>query len=476
MADLAQWGVFSWGSALWGDGPAYGYQGDTDNAKQDTRLFTAGSQTVDSSQYLTDLTASGSYAAYEASSSRGAITGQWCIEHRATYANTSFGGDVIFTHGNDADSDYTFRAKVASGSPNYIELAANGILITSLPVSTGSVDRTIYWSMRPNPDTTGASDSHISEFGSYDHGAADWEVEPYQVAHAAPTTDTGWNLCVHGQWDDGGSTLNDEFAVTGAAFRLSNAFHSHVEVWEDWATRRTGSAPAVDVYAEPLPLDNDSGLGDEGEIVGPTLAYLCEHQKNAVVRGFSPLVNEVYNKHPDWTNSYIPANFMRKVVGTQMRMPLTYLRWCSIPNNASHIYARVHVRSHVNSGAAVPTKVCVVTMNFPPGAPLDWADDNEPAPVHERYYGHTTIETDHTSSGTGEWLDIGKIKIARNTSATPGWYGSTFLAIGYEIDPDNESANDANQNLEILAWQVWPLSEEPVDNGIAADQVLPQDG
>lgn len=472
VVTVAAYGGFYYGAAYYGAGAgaAYPWQGEQANAKQDTR-YLAQSQATDLGQYATNLTASGTYAAYEVASSRAALSAQWTLEHRADYDYSAHTTKIILAHADDAGTSYTYRIRCGASG---IECAVNGTLIYTAGVKTGVVDRTIAWAMRANPDTTGAGDAKISEFSVYDHDGGDWELDPVQVAHAAPTTSTAYHLTTHGQWDNGVGALNSEFPVTLAAVRISCAFHSHVEVCEDWCSARASITTTAKVYREPLPIDVASGMSDEGEIVGPQLAYLCDHQRNVITRGFSPLVNEILSSPTAWKNTYEPANKMRKVSGTQLRMPLPYLRWCAVPHNCNYLYARVNVRSYVTAGAAVPVKVAVVSMNFPNGVPLNLANDNEPAPAHERYYGTATITVDHGASpAVGEWVDLGRIKLARNTTGAPGWWGSTFLALAYLVDPLGVSANDANARLQFLAWHVRPLSEDPEDNGLAADQVMP---
>ena len=464
---MGAWGSHAWADLGWGAGVSYAIQGDDALGKQDTR-YAATTQTTDRSQYVTDLTASG-YAGYEAASARAAVTGEWCLEHRADYDYSANTNDVLLTHGNDAGTSYTYRMRCGASG---IECAINGgTLVKTLAVATGVVDRTVTWSMRANPGGTGSS-TMISEFCVYDHDAGDWEIDHEQVIHATPTSDTGWNLCVHGQWDDGGATLNNELATDILAVRVSNAFHSHTEVYEDWVAPRNLTAATVDEYSEPLPVLQASGMGDEGQIVGATqLGYLCEAQRMHTRRAYSPLVNEVYNERPTWLSTYVPANFMRQHPNdTGLRMPLTYLRWVPIPSNASHIWSRVQLKSYVTTSTAVPVKVACVTMNYAPGMKLGWQVQEGPPQQFESYWGHATVTRDDTG-GVGEWTDLGKIKLAKSTRDKAGWAGTTFLCLAYEVDPESASSNDANARLEIGAWQVWALSETPGDGELNPDGI-----
>ncbi len=460
------WGSHSWGVGTWGGTFPYAYQGEKGGAKQDTR-YTATSQTADRSQYDTDLTASGSYAAYEAASARAALTGEWTIEHRAEYDYSAHRDEVLVTHGDDAGTSYTYRMMCSNGGGGGIACAYNGVLITTLNVASGVVDRSISWAMRANPDTTGAGDAMISEFCAWDHDAGGWELDHQQVEHAAPTSDVAYNLSVHGQWDDGGSTMNAILALDVTRVRISEAFHSHVEFAEDFVANRSWTASTVDEHSQPLMPTKSSGMGDEGELVGaPQLGALCEHQKHAICRSFSPLVNEVYNVQADWNVNYTPANFMRRLpqdIG--LRMPLSYLRWVAVPENASHIWARVHVKTAVSSGSACPAKIAIISMSIPPSMQLNKLDAEAEPPAHFAYWGHSTIEVDHTGTN-GAWVDLGKIKIARCTREKAGWSGTTFIALGYEVDPESTSSNDYNLTININAIQVWPLSEVPGDGGL----------
>lgn len=468
MALFALYGGFQYGTTFYGAIVAgVPYQGEEDNAKQDT-IYYALDQSTDLSQYNTDLVPTGTYAAYEGGSARGALTSSWTLEHRATYDPSARAGDIILIHGKGDGTDYTYRIQV--GGTGALEFAINAVLVASITIPASSASRSISWAMRTNPDTTGAGDAKISEITVYDHTGGAWDIDHAQYLHAAPTSDITWTLTVHGRWD--GAALQSQFDADVQHVRISSAYHSHVEVAEDWGTRRGVSTSTLTAHGEELPILQTSGLGDEGELVGQAqLGYLCRHQRHAVVRGFSPLVNEVYNTAPTWSNAYTPANMMRTLPQTSIRMPLTYLRWCAVPHNASHLYGRANVRSYVTAGASVPVSIVCVTMNYPPGAPLDWADGEAQIPTWSRFYSRVTIDVNHTAGGVGEWVDFGKIVLARNKTQKDGWWGSTFLALGYEIDPDATSGNDANSRIQILAWHVRPLSEDPVADGLTPDVI-----
>ena len=88
------------------------------------------------------------------------------------------------------------------------------------------------------------------------------------------------------------------------------------------------------------------------------------------------------------------------------------------------------------------------------------------------YYGHATLEVNHTAGARGEWVNIGKIKLARCEWAKLGWTGTVHVCLALQFDPDNESTNDSNARLEFRSWHVLPAATEPGQNGLIGDALL----
>jgi hypothetical protein len=427
-------------------------QGSQTNAKEDTVfLALSGNLTTDLSQRGTDLTASGS-GGYEAPSGRTKLTTSREIYARWT-ATTAEAGVAIVYHGNTAITDYTYA--IGTDGSGYLAMNQNMSALWTSSATVGASDYSIAWSTRANPDTTGASDAMISEVVVYDHtGGAIWEYA--QFTHAEATTNVSWNFSVGGAYNGAGLSATPTNAPTKV--RISTSPHPNVEVFEDWvAARTTYSGSASDGIAEPLgPIPSSSTMGDAGYFAGQhPWAWAAKHAAAVRRRMWSPIVNEVYSDAQPMTQTPSPAQWATAAPGVgAYTLMLQYLRWGPVPPGATHIKARVHVVSYVTAGASVPIGVRLYAFNRPPTITQIGAVE---APALDYDFGEATLDTDHGSaSATGEWLDLGEIRLPTFAAPIPGWRGTVWLCLAYDIDPAGASANDANARLVIDAKHARP--------------------
>jgi len=425
-------------------------QGGQTNAKEDTVLLLLASVTDDVSQYNIDLTSSGS-GGYESTSARGAQTGEREIYVRWTATKTEASAALAY-HGNTGITDYTWL--VATDGSGYLCCYQNASAVWQSAATVDADDYSIAWSMRDNPQTTGASDAKISEVCVYDHTTAGiWEIA--QFTHAAPTTNASWNLSVSGIWD-GAALVNTPTNAT-AKVRVSTAYHPNVEFFEDWLAARTAYAGDQTPIAEPVgPLPISSGLGDMGQFAGRhPWGYAAAHAEAVRRRCWAPLVNAVYGDAQELVVTPAPTQWAVLGPGSsKYYMMLSYLKWTAVPRGATHAWVRVHVVSYVTSGASVPIGVRIYAMNRPPAkhkiGPVQ-------APSLEVYHATATLDADHGSAaGTGAWLSLGWVRLPRFRQALGGWTDTVHLALAYDIDPAAASANDAAERLIIDAWHVRP--------------------
>jgi hypothetical protein len=428
-------------------------RGAQTNAKEDTRLLLLSSNlTADLSQYGTNLTASGA-SSYETNSARAALASAREVYVRITLTAAE-ANRVLIAHHNTALTNLTY-AIVTNGSGQIEVQAGAGTSIWKGPVAPAS-DLSIAMSTRVNPDTTGASDALISTFVVYDHTVGEW-LAIDQATHAAPTTASNYTLSVGGLLS-GGFIVN---APTNAPtrVRVSSSYHSSTEFGEDWVAARTAYAgDLADEVEEPLGPDVSCGLGSSPELVGRAqVGFAAAHSAAVQRRAWSPLVNEVYVDPATGgggTGGW-PDHWLRTAPGSaNYQMPLPFLRWVPVPAGASHAYVRVHVRSWVTSGAAVPIGIRVYAMNRPPDVAQIGA---APSPPLETAYRGEVLTVDHTSTGTGEWLELGLLRLPKFTGPAKGWTDTAHLALAYAVDPAASSANDANARFQIVAWHVRPV-------------------
>ena len=135
-------------------------------------------------------------------------------------------------------------------------------------------------------------------------------------------------------------------------------------------------------------------------------------------------------------------------------LPLPFLRWIAVPPGATHAFVRVHLRSWVTSGSAVPLGIRCYALNRPPDTTQIGA---APAPPLEYDYRGAVRTVDHGSTGTGEWIDLGLVRLPRFTGPAKGWTETTHLCLAYAWDPAAASVNDVNARAQIFAWHVRPV-------------------
>lgn len=423
------------------------------NAKEDTVFLAGASLDEDASQHLADLTAV-TGGGYELLSARGAITGE---TGREIYVRCAFDEDAEVTlvaHHSPDLSDETWR--IGTNASSQFELRQNGSAVWTSTESAFD-DVSMSWSTRPNPDTTGTSDALLSEVVIYDHDNDELLIE--QFTHAVPTTSTGWTLSVGGRWDASKSLLAGKPVATPTAARIGKAWHPHTEVLEDWDGARTAYAGDLDDgIVEPLPITVASGLGDTPEFVGRANAgFTAAHSRSVERRTWSPLANECYRAAPSVTTT-LARHLLTMPGSTAYKSSVFSLRWVPVPPGATHAWVRVQVQSWVTSGAAVPVGVRCYAMNRPPVVALGGLQ-NQPAPPLDVAYRGQVITVDHGASGTGEWLDLGLVRLPIFDAPIPGWRDTVHLCLAYAIDPANASTNDTAARLAIHAWNVQPVQQ-----------------
>lgn len=415
------------------------------NSKADTRFLSdypngpsVAAAATDIGQWRTNLTNNTTYAS-EAASSRTALTLR-TLEVGITASNAAVG--TVLYHGATDNSAYTYKIRFNAGA---IEFAENTVLLASINfVAPAPVDLWMRWSARYDEDSTG---DVVHEIDVWDDTNAVW-VGSAIVKQGEGTTNAAWQLNVGGY--GAGVDIFDEGIDQVIAVRISTRYHSRLEFVADWITTPTPEAQTTATRCGPLPIAG--ALGSADEWAGPALLGAHLSTARSDQRLFSPLVNERY---PGETKQAITSAFSsywrQPLGGAGYKMGLWFLRRCALPVGASHARVRVFLRKWVTAGAVQALTVrCYSLARLPiPAVVL------EPQPPSAYYYAAGTLGAgvDHTSTGPGEWLDLGLLRLA---PALAGTHTYLVLAVSFAA-----GANQAAQRLLVEAWTADPCYREP---------------
>ena len=403
-------------------------QGSQAHAKEDTVFLGLTTVATDLSQVGTNLTAAAG-GGYELASVRAAINTNREVYVRCVIAGTDT-NRAIAVHSNTTLTSLTWGVGV-NGSAQII-LFHGSALVWTAPTACNGSDYSIAWSTRLNPDTTGAGDVKISEVLIYNHTSGVIEALE-QFTHAYGTTNNSWNLGVGGYWN--GATLTGGTATGPTKFRLSTTFHPHTEALQEWVSARATHSTTFAQVTEPLGCVI---AGNAGQWAGQgNVGFAAAHARELRPRLLSPMINEVYRTPDTFASTPSPTNMFKPVPTAPMYdLDLTTVRWVPVPD-VSCALVRVHVKSWVTSGSAVPVGVRCYIVN-----------DN--GTLAE--FVSAKISIDHGAGGVGQWVELGCLKLPNKPTVR--------LVLAYSVDPSSTSANDAAARYQIRAWQVRPIFGE----------------
>lgn len=309
------------------------------SARPDTRLLVASPVTTDLSQWLTDLTASGS-GAYEDPSVRTALDGTGdgrSLEAAFEASNASEGW--ILRHGGDVATQ-PYGLFVKTGEVRFMGTGATVIASIVMPgIGAGLSDYIAAINTEPNPLTTGAADALRSEFLVYDvlGKALAWLV----VHHAVIVADPAGAFSVGGEWD--GAVLQIPYPDGIDDVRVSSRFHTRVEVREHWVAPTTAPTPDGITAVEGPVLPAETTLAKS--VAGPQ--YQAAAAAMAVGRNrhrmVSAAVQCIVPEPPMWEDDLADVIGAGRVYDLELgyQTPLCWLWRRRIPRHCSWVRVRV---------------------------------------------------------------------------------------------------------------------------------------
>lgn len=418
------------------------------NSKGDTvLLLDAGGAgiDVDISEQRTDPAPLG-FVLTEAPSARAALTAP---RELAVFLEMNAADDgVLLYHGAPGGSpNYTFEMSTTFAST--LECRENGDVSNAVAIpglaGPGTKRVLLHWSTRPYGAET------ISELMAYNLDTGECNVA--LRAHAARTTNAAWDLVV-----GAGAGGSDPFVgglVALLAVRIGRRFHSTTEAKEDWVS--TSLPPLLTARRRPPRLPIVTPLEDEGEFAGPVYGDALLNTRSVELRAVGPLVNmRPTVPHPE-TNDYSPVRYFRAAPDSDaFHWCVRYLQHVIVPPKCN----RARVRAHVQMWRTNPI-IGTCTMHFRcySAAYLPLVDGPNKPMVTTRT-ASATINTDHTASGVGEWVDLGELKLTTEDETR-----RTYLVLAFSFGLDTGASDEANTICRIKAWTVEPYRNDADQGG-----------
>jgi len=453
-----EWGEAKWGTFFWGGyaAPVAGEQGYVPNAKPDTVFLSKSPGGAMASQREIDLTNQGTYGE-ETSSGRTAITCPRCLEVQVVMDTTGApDGGMLVDHSGVAGGAQTYALSVSNiGAPTAIFYQDDGQLGSLAIPTSGTADRVmLLWATEPNILTTGAGDAVRSEVWIYNYSSGVFAHTVF--THAMPTTDSGFTFTVGA--NNGGASA---FSGSIERVRISEQFHDNEEYFQDWLGTTVAPTLTGETRLEGLLPTVASGFGDDGQFMHVHAPAAAAVRKNDL-RLASPLVNEVYLDADEWVQDFAPDEWAKYPPGVTpaergaqpFKFMLPYLRWCPVADCYNSVQVRVQVQNYTDGGTIRKLDIRCYVMSRRPviGGLLNPGD---PPPSLEYYWVDANTSTDHTSSGTGEYLDLGISKLTKDRD-----HGGVWLCLAAEI---YSGTADTDARYKIKAWSVEPVPVDPAD-------------
>jgi hypothetical protein len=405
------------------------------NSKPDTVFLsdTASSTlAADLSQYGTSLTDMGTYLV--STGTRFSLRGPREIAVVGNLTNAHTG--IILNYGQVSGVSPAYRISISAGSVSFVQGASTLATIALPSVGATAASYLLHWStFYDEVDNVWASELAVVRVASQQ-----WTIT--RVTHSQPPAFVAGDQLTISGYGAGVSLFSGGLANL-SKIRISNRFHSTTEASEDWVVQSsapspTGHAPLVELapfnpsnhYAkDPSGVVSDAIL-DSGTMAGPAEWLAVLHAGEARQRLYSPLLNAEFVAPPVLSSAYTPSNFHSlepDATYGNLRYGIQYCWIRPVPFSPSGpIYARVRVQvqCYIAGGAPAGTTARLLLRMLSP-AYLD----SEPSGGQGNTTALGTCATNHGSAGTGEWLNLGELRIAQSSQLA-------LLLLGYSLGAD----------------------------------------
>lgn len=387
----------------------------------------------DQSQFDTNLTDNSDWL--ESSDDRFAITAPREISLRV-YIDSSSDAGVLVYYGDDDSTLFCYKIDVDTGIASFYHNSNASpiaqITLTGLAAMGGYY--VIHWST--TRDYVGGS--YLSEFAVYEENTSSWFIK--RATHSIPIVNLAHKFTIGGlpdgesktQWTGGISSIDK--------VRIGRRFHSTTECKEDYVSISSDPddpdgeylepehcphlrSPFVEANMEPVA----TAIANDYSFEGPTL-WLSRNQgwrnRNKLI---SPLINQGTSPTPVvLSNTLVPSTRFVTAPDDVYTLSVNYMWVRPIPRGCISANVKVFAQTYLALGAPGGSSVSIGLKMFSLDKYLIYN-------VGDYYTSSSIISTtNHTSTGIGEWFDLGEIPLIITNLSTGN---ITFLALGYWINP-----------------------------------------
>lgn len=378
------------------------------NSKADTRLLIDRvnySLYTDISQYRTDLTNNTTY--FTSTDTRLAIRSPREISMVVNL--DTINARILLNWGNTAGTVYIYRIDFSAATTVRFGHNNASLLTMALPGTPTVTPKKylIHWST----DYDNYAATYYSECAICDIASNIWSIQ--RIDHTQPQAPVAAEQFNLGGYGAGVNILTDGMTRVDYC-RIGCRFHSTTEATEDWVAA-TGSVTKT--YPQLTPASTSfytlnpneaisNALLDEKTFAGPIELLSIITSKNNFIRLFSPIVNNVYTSPVTWDDTFTPANFYKSITGGyKLNIAYKFIRPVPLASHSEFplVYAKVKVfaQTWIAAGAPVGTAVNI----YMAGVGLIKLN----ADKYVLSATPVTSTTNHTSTGLGEWFDLGSI-------------------------------------------------------------------
>lgn len=387
----------------------------------------------DQSQFETNLTDNSDWL--ESSDDRFAITEPREISLKVYVNDTSDSGTLVY-YGDDDSTLFCYKIEIDTGIVYFYHNSSaspiSRINLAGLGAMGGHY--IIHWSTCK--DYVGGS--YLSEFAVYEENSSSWFIE--RATHSIPVVNLTHKFTIGGlpdgesknQWSGGLESID--------IVRIGRRFHSTTECKEDYVSISSTPvdpdgeylepehcphirSPFVEANMEPVAI----AIANDYSFEGPSL-WLSRNQgwrnRNRLL---SNIINQSSTSTPVTLSTTLTPSTRFTIAPDEQYTLSVYYMWVRpLPRGCVSANVKVFAQTWLAAGSPIGSSVSI-------GLKMFSLDKSIISNVEDYTTSNEVISTtNHTSSGLGEWYDLGTIQFQIIENLIAG--NIAILGLGYYID------------------------------------------